>query len=72
MRVILGSCMERPEVVNVFPFYYLPNSKKLLSSYEEFIDEVERTSNLNEKYLKYANNLIKNVKGEVVFHHPPY
>lgn len=70
--IYIGACSDCPQIIKELPIYYLPNAKKVLSSFDVFLDEVKRTSNVNGKYLKHANKFIKCVEGKVVIHHPPY
>ena len=61
------------EILNKFPFLFLPNAKKALSSYEVYMDELKRVSRGRSKYQKQAKGIVNaKVDKDLVVHHPPY
>ena len=61
------------DVKDIFPFYYLPNAKRELATYDIYVSELERVSHENDEYQKQAKNIVNRLKGDdLVVHHPPY
>lgn len=71
--VLLDAIEDDNNIVNEFPVLYLPNAKVALTTYTIFIDELARESKNNDKYFKYAKEIInENIEEGIVVHHPPY
>jgi hypothetical protein len=71
--IYIESCGNNPMIINEFPFLYLPNAKCVLSSYEIFVQELERVSQKRGKYSSYAISIVKkHATADLVVHHPPY
>lgn len=71
--VLIDEIEENEEIVKAFPFYYLPNAKKVLTSYDVFFDELARVSNEEDSYGIYANTVVEKYTSQgIVMHHPPY
>lgn len=60
-----------PEEASHFPFFYLPNAARPLSSYEIYLDELKRLEQESDEYSLYAQNVLKEYSPELVFHHRP-
>lgn len=70
---LIDVCRDNPELIDSFPYYYLPNAKKELSSYELFLDEVKRTSFIGGKYSIFAKKILgEKIDKNTIVHHPPY
>lgn len=60
-------------ILKEFPFLFLPNAKKSLTTYETFMEELARVSQGRSTYLKYAKAIVnENTDTDIVVHHPPY
>lgn len=60
-------------IVNEFPFFYLPNSKRDLKTYPTFIDELNEEIHEKDMYFEYAKKFVDRKGGkDLIFHHPPY
>lgn len=71
--VFIEACEEKDDILNEFPFLFLPNTKKALSSYDIYIDELKRVSHGRSKFQKQAKEIVKVKAGDgLVVHHPPY
>lgn len=71
--VLIEACEGEYDILNNFPFLFLPNSKKELSSYDVYMDELRRISSGKSKFQKQAKEIVKNkVNLGLVVHHPPY
>lgn len=71
--VLIEACEDKDDILNDFPFLFLPNAKQALTSYEIYIDELKRVSRGRSKYQKQAEAIVKkNAGGGLVVHHPPY
>lgn len=71
--VLLEAIEDDNNIINEFPFLYLPNAKTVLKTYAVFIDELTWVSKRNDKFLKYAKRIVeKNIGEGMVVHHPPF
>lgn len=71
--VLLEAIEDDNNIINEFPFLYLPNANEVLTTYTIFMDELIRVSKKNDKFFKYAKEIVdKNVREGMVVHHPPY
>lgn len=71
--VLIEGLEEDNSILEEFPFLFLPNAKKQLSTYEIFMEELARVSQGKSKYFKYAKTVINEKNGtDIVPHHPPY
>jgi len=71
--IFIALCTEVPDIINVFPFTYLPNTQCLLDSYDVFFKELQRASQEKDKYHTYAVKITKKSKEDnMAFHHSPY
>lgn len=71
--VLIEAIEDDNDIINEFPFLFLPNAKRPLTTYNVFMDELIRVSKKNDKYSKYAKEIVdRNVDEGIVFHHPPY
>lgn len=71
--VFIEACEEDDEILNKFPFLFLPNAKKDLCSYDIYLNELERVSRGRSKAQKQAKEIIHTKGGTgLVVHHPPY
>lgn len=61
------------DILDAFPFLFLPNAKQPLSTYDIFEDELVRVSHGRSKYQKAAKDIVAKRTGPgLVLHHPPY
>ena len=71
--VLIDAIEENEEIIKEFPFYYLPNAMKELTSYEILCEELDRVSTEKDQYSKYANKIVKEyTTKDLIMHHPPY
>ena len=71
--VFIGACEGEDDILSKFPFFFLPNAKKALSSYDIYMDELKRVSHGRSKFQKQAKEIVKAKAGNgLVVHHPPY
>lgn len=71
--ILIEACENDISIVNEFPFLYLPNAKKPLTSYTIFMDELALLSRGKSKYLDYAKTIVnEKASTDLVMHHPPY
>ena len=71
--VFIAACGQSSDVVEKFPFIYLPNSKLDLNDLSIYHAELERVSSGKGQYHVMAKKSIKEQCGEgMVVHHPPY
>lgn len=71
--VLIDAIEENEEIIKEFPFYYLPNAMKALTSYEILCEELDRVSTEKDQYSKYANKIVKEyTTKDLIMHHPPY
>lgn len=71
--ILIDACESQTDLIDDFPFYYLPNSKTVLSSYKVLVEELIRINNEPDKYHRYANKKIQHLhNADTVVHHPPY
>ena len=71
--VFIEACEDEDDIMNKFPFLFLPNAKKELSSYDIYMNELRRVSRSRSKFQKQAKEIVKNKAGDgIVVHHPPY
>ncbi|MCR5636692.1 MAG: SIR2 family protein [Clostridiales bacterium] len=71
--VLISEIEEDAEAVKEFPFIYLPNARRALTSYEAFFKELDSLSTEEDEYCKYANSIVKNYTAkDIIVHHPPY
>ena len=71
--VFIEACEDEDDIMNKFPFLFLPNAKKELSSYDIYMDELRRVSRSRSKFQKQAKEIVKaTAGGGLVIHHPPY
>lgn len=71
--IFIGSDEKMDDLINKFPFLYLPNAKEELNSYDVYFKELKRVSAEDDIFLQQAKFVTKNAtNGEMVVHHPPY
>lgn len=71
--VFIGACEGEDDILSKFPFFFLPNVKKALSSYDIYMDELKRVSHGRSKFQKQAKEIVKAKAGNgLIVHHPPY
>lgn len=71
--VLIAAFGQNSDVIDKFPFIYLPNSKLDLNDLEIYHAELERISSGNSQYHKFAQKIVKTQCGVgMVMHHPPY
>lgn len=71
--VFIEACGEEDDILNEFPFLFLPNAKKELSSYDTYMDELKRISCGRSEFQKQAKEIVEVKAGDgLVVHHPPY
>lgn len=71
--VFIEACEGEDDIMNKFPFLFLPNAKKELSSYDIYMDELRRVSRSRSKFQKQAKEIVEaKAGGGLVVHHPPY
>ncbi|MDE6273949.1 MAG: SIR2 family protein [Clostridiales bacterium] len=70
--ILIDNLEKNNNVMDAFPFLYLPNSKVPLSSYEIYMRELEHLSGNKGQYAAFARKLVKNMKLGLIVHHPPY
>lgn len=71
--VFIAACDKNPNIIEQFPFIYLPSSKKNLNSLQTYHDELERLSTDKSQYNRFAANIVKGkCDEELILHHPPY
>lgn len=71
--VYISACEIEPNAFFSFPRFFLPNTKKELSSFEVYVNELERTNVIKSKYVSYAKKVVKEKAGDgIVLHRPPY
>ena len=69
---LIEVCEKAPELIKDFPFFFLPNAKRTLESYDIYLSELERVSKGRGKYMKYAMKIVQDKGGDLVVHHPPF
>lgn len=70
---LIALCGENQDIIKEFPFLYLPNAKRELSSYNVLLEELERVTKRNDKYNKYAISMTEKLQeSDIIVHHPPY
>lgn len=71
--ILIGAGDRNPEIIQNFPFLFLPNAKENFNSFEIYMKELKRVSTSRSRYVSYARKVIDGIaeKGLVV-HHPPY
>ena len=71
--VLIEAIEDDNNIINEFPYLYLPNAEVALTTYSVFWDELIRVSKKNDKFFKYAKKIVdKNIGEGMVVHHPPY
>ena len=71
--VFIGACEGEDDILSKFPFFFLLNVKKALSSYDIYMDELKRVSHGRSKFQKQAKEIVKAKAGNgLIVHHPPY
>ncbi len=71
--VFIEACEGEDDIMNKFPFLFLPNAKKELSSYDIYMDELRHVSRSRSKFQKQAKEIVEaKAGGGLVVHHPPY
>ena len=71
--VLLEGCEEDASMLDCFPFLYLPNSKRELSNFTVFMEELTKVSKSRSKANIIAKKIIQSKNtSDLVFHHPPY
>ena len=71
--ILIETCESDNGILNDFPFLFLPTSKRTLSTYDIFKDELARISRGRSKYQKQAKEIVSKKAGaDLVVHHPPY
>ena len=71
--VFIEACEDEDDIMNKFPFLFLPNAKKELSSYDIYMNELRRVSRSRSKFQKQAKEIVRaTAGGGLVIHHPPY
>ena len=67
-------CGEKNPMISKFPFYYLPNARRELKTFQVFENELIRVSKKKGKYHKYAVNALNELQSAkgIVLHHPPF
>lgn len=71
--IFIAACESESGIIDEFPFFFLPNAKKVLSSYEVFLEELKRITSKPDKYHRYAVKRTERFKNpDTTFHHPPY
>ena len=71
--IFIDICENRDDILSIFPFLFLPNAKKELSSYDVYMDELKRISRSISRVQKQAKKIFKVHAGsDLVVHHPPY
>lgn len=71
--ILIGECGMNPEVIQNFPFLFLPDSKRNLDSLGIYMEELKRGSTSTSEYVSYAREIISEIAGtELIVHHPPY
>lgn len=70
---LIEACEDDNNILNIFPFLFLPNAKQALSTYDIFMDELVRVSRGRSKYQRRAKDIVKKWAGpDLMVHHPPY
>lgn len=71
--ILIEALEDNDSILKEFPFLFLPNAKKPLSTYEIFMEELARVSRGKSVYLKYAKTIVNENTGTgIVVQHPPY
>lgn len=71
--VFIAACSQGSDIVEKFPFIYLPNSKLDLNDLSIYHAELERISSGKGQYHVMAKKVVKERCSEgMVVHHPPY
>ena len=71
--IFIAACESESDIIDDFPFYFLPNAKEVLSSYEVLLKELKRISDKPDKYHRYAIKQTERFKStDTILHHPPY
>ena len=69
---LIGIIEKNYNLVDDFPFFYLPNAKVPLTTYDIYMEELYRLSGNRGKYANYARKFIKNIKSNLIVHHSPF
>ncbi len=71
--IFIEGCDMNPDIIKDFPFLFLPNAKKELSTFEVYMEQLKTISSGRGKYVSYAKKIINGITEEgIVLHHPPY
>lgn len=71
--IFIASCEENQDIIKEFPFLYLPNSKRVINSYDVFLKELKRVTRRADRYHKRAVSITEKLREQdIVVHHPPY
>ncbi len=69
---LIEICDKRPDMAEEFPFLFLPNVKRNIDSFDEYMDELKHASKGCGKYVRYAKKIVSDKGDGMVVHHPPF